>query len=168
MENFGYAVLVVSLLLVLVLSFNVKYVRKDHVLIVEKFGTFNRLIHKRGFCFLIPFVERSYKQVSLLQTFHEIFLHISKNKDNEIFFFRASFDYKIVVPQDFVYSSLTPLTTFNLDVLNAFEELIGEKVKFPIADDQLEQIKETIFAKATAIGLELANFEFKHDNNILK
>jgi regulator of protease activity HflC (stomatin/prohibitin superfamily) len=122
-------VLVLLFLIVVFLSLNLRIVKEDEVIIVERFGKFNRIIKEVGIYFLIPFVDRPIEHLSLKPRTDSF-----KDSKNNIMF---EFTFQITDPYLYTYA--------HLDAYKKMKELI---VQNHLSNHQmnLEELKSTFIS----------------------
>jgi regulator of protease activity HflC (stomatin/prohibitin superfamily) len=105
-------VIVLLFLIVLFLSLNMRILKEDQVIIVERFGKYNRIIKEKGIHFLLPFVDRPIEQLSL-KPIDDSFI----DKRNQIKF---DIKYQITDPYTFTYANLDTYQKTKEIIINSY------------------------------------------------
>lgn len=109
MNQIVRAILVLILLVILVMIPNIKILAKNHAMVIERFGKFDRIIDQAGIYILIPLYERAIETVSL----DPIKSHLSLDDDIKI-----DYIYQIVDIKTFVYQALDSIHAFHEELIN--------------------------------------------------
>lgn len=120
MNEIILGLLLIAFLILLIMLPNIKIIRENEVVIVERLGKFYKLVEQKGVLITIPFVERIYETMSLL----EQNLNVKNN------YFSLNIVYKINDPKLFSYAHLNSIKQFSSEI-----ELLKE-----INDDILQNI----------------------------
>ena len=142
MDEIVRASLVLLLLVILVIVPNIKHVSHNQAIVVERLGSFHRILTKPGFYILIPLFERAIQSVSL----DRITGHIKLDDQTKL-----DYVYKIVDVKTFVYQAL--------DSIHAFHEDLRVQFVQDSSDDFLESMTEI----AVEYGMNI--LECKINNN---
>jgi regulator of protease activity HflC (stomatin/prohibitin superfamily) len=136
-------------LIILLMLPNIKIVRKDEVMIIERLGSFHKILDLPGIYFLVPLLDRNIQTVSTKKQ------HIKKkltiHEDEEIIkTLEISYYMTIIDPKTYVYASLDSNDTIHTYIKEALEAHMDKK----------EIICEAIdYAETYGFKIEELNFE---------
>jgi regulator of protease activity HflC (stomatin/prohibitin superfamily) len=114
---------------------NIKIVREDEVMIIERLGRFHKLLDRPGVYFLVPLVDRNIQTISLKKQHIKKKLNIQINED-EIQSHEINYDMIITDPKTYVYASFDSNDTIHTYVKEALEakmensEIISETIDY--------------------------------------
>lgn len=137
----------VGLLLILIVP-NIKWVKPNQVVVVERLGSFHRLIDKPGIYLLIPLVERDIETV--VTTVQKIERKLKIKELETTVTTIVSFQMQIFDVKTFVYSAIDALDTVMTHLKEALE-----------ANQEIAQIVEEIPQFATNYGFNITDLNFK-------
>jgi regulator of protease activity HflC (stomatin/prohibitin superfamily) len=143
MKEVIIALIVLLFLVVLVIVPNIKILSKNHAMVIERFGTFLKIIDEPGVYILIPLFDRAIQVVCLDEM--ERKFTFSMASENDTITYMVDYHYQVTDVKLFVYSAL--------DALSVFEK----KIKYyltnfmPIDDKIFHELKE----HAENFGIEL-------------
>jgi regulator of protease activity HflC (stomatin/prohibitin superfamily) len=143
MDPIIIAILVMLFLMSSVILLSLHVLKEGHVMVIERFGVFYKIIHQPGIHFLIPMFERAIEVVNVqVQTRQLIFSTLETNTDEEV---QINYTFQITDAKNFVYTSINSLKTFE----NFFKTTwIKEK---NLDSETLDQISEI----ADSMGIHL-------------
>ncbi|BCR35958.1 SPFH domain-containing protein [Mariniplasma anaerobium] len=136
-------------LIILLMLPNIKIVRQDEVMIIERLGSFHKLLDQPGIYFVVPLLDRNIQTVSLKKQHIKKKLTIIENEDiNKTI--EISYNMTITDPKTYVYASLDSNDTIHTYIKEALE-----------AEMDIEEIlSETIdYAKTYGFLIEELNFK---------
>jgi regulator of protease activity HflC (stomatin/prohibitin superfamily) len=127
---------------------NIKIVRQDEVMIIERLGSFHKMLDQPGIYFIVPLIDRNIQTLTLKKQHIKKKLSI-KELEGVIKIVEISYDMTITDPKTFVYASFDSNDTIHTYIKEALE-----------ADmDENEIIKETIdYAHTYGFKIEKLNF----------
>jgi len=148
MPDFVTAIIVLLGLVILLLIPNIKIVRKNQVMIIERLGRFHRLLDQPGIYFIAPLIDRDIQTVNLEKS--HIHKKIKIEQENIETFVEISYDMQIIDPKTFVYASLDA------------NETIHEYVKASLeANMDINTITEETIDYAKSFGFAIEKFNLK-------
>lgn len=115
--------LVILFLVILFISLNLRILKDDEVIVVERLGSYHRTIKDKGIHFFIPFVDRPIERLSLLPITDTVY-HKTYMKE-------IQFTYQIVDPKKFCYAAN--------DTLSSIKDIIIEKNDASILDIESDE-----------------------------
>jgi regulator of protease activity HflC (stomatin/prohibitin superfamily) len=128
---------------------NIKLVREDEVMIIERLGRFHKLLDQPGIYFIVPLLDRNIQTVSLKKQHIKKKLSIKLN-DDEMQSHEVSYDMTITDPKTYVYASFDSNDTIHTYIKEALEAHM----------DMNEIIVETIdYAKTYGFLIEKLNIK---------
>ena len=143
------AILVLLFLFLLLLLPNIKIVGQNQALIVERFGSFLKIIDQPGIHFIIPLLDRVVQSVDLtLQIKHHHYtVKVDEKNSMDV---KLTLTYKIRDPKIFVYAALDTLKV----ILKHLEDVLkpGEIISI----EQFEEIKTL----AHDFGMDIQKIHF--------
>ncbi|MCK9235756.1 MAG: SPFH domain-containing protein [Acholeplasmataceae bacterium] len=137
----------VGLLLILIVP-NIKWVKPNQVVVVERLGSFHRLLDKPGIYLLIPLVDRDIETV--VTTVQKIERKLKIKESETTVTTIVSFQMQIFDVKTFVYSAIDSLDTVMTHLKEALE-----------ANQEIARIVEEIPQFATNYGFNITHLNFK-------
>lgn len=125
MTDILIGVLLILGLVVLLMIPNIKIVRKNEVMIIERLGRFHRMLDQPGIYIIVPLVDRSIQTVSLeKQTIHKK-LNIMTGQTT----FQVEINYSMTITdaKTFIYGSIDSNETVHIYIKEALEALMDKE-----------------------------------------
>ncbi len=148
MPDFVTAIIVLLGLVLLLLIPNIKIVRKNQVMIVERLGRFHKMFDQPGVYFIAPLIDRDIQTVNLEKT--HIHAKIKIEQETNITNVEISYDMRITDAKTFVYASLDANQTIHEYIKASLENSIDIKT-----------ITEEAIDYALSYGFVIENFNLK-------
>lgn len=148
MPDFLTAMLVIIGLVILMLVPNIKIVRKNQVMIIERLGRFHKMLDRPGIYFIAPLVDRDIQTVNLEKTHIHKKIKVESNETETVV--EISYDMQIIDAKTFVYASLDANETIHDYIKASLESNIDIKT---ITDETIDYAKQ--------YGFTIENFNLK-------
>ena len=136
-----------GLILLLMLP-NIKIVRKNEVMIIERLGRFHKLLDKPGIYILVPLLDRNIQTVNLNKKHIKKKLTLIENETKTVV--EISYDMIVKDVKTFVYASLDSNETIHIYIKEALEAGMSTK-----------EIIVEVTDYALTYGFAIENINFK-------
>lgn len=122
MEDLWIGLGILLLLIIIFLAPNIKMVKENEAIVIERFGAFSRVIDKPGVYMLIPLIERAIQNVPLTK----IERHFNVSLTNELLkeTHKIRYTYQVVDVMLFVYAALDSVKAFETYIQNQTNETL--------------------------------------------
>ncbi len=139
MDPIIIAILVMLFLMSSVILLSLHVLKEGHVMVIERFGVFYKIIKQPGIHFFIPMFERAIEIVNVqVQTRQLVFTALETQMSEEI---KIDYTFQITDARNFVYASIDSLKTFE----NVFKATwIKERNLDSETLDQISEIAESM------------------------
>lgn len=123
-----------GLILLLMLP-NIKIVRQNEVMVIERLGRFHKLLDQPGIYFVVPLLDRNIQTVSLKKQHIKKKLYIYENEDEKKTV-EISYNMTIINPKTYVYASIDSNDTIHTYIKEALEadmhldEILSETIDY--------------------------------------
>lgn len=142
-------ILLFSGLIILLMLPNIKIVRQNEAMIIERLGSFHKLLDQPGVYFLVPLLDRNIQTISLSKQHIKKKLSIHEN-DEDIKTVEISYDMTITDPKTYVYASFDSNDTIHTYIKEALE-----------ADMDMDEILNETIDYAQTYGFLIEKLNFK-------
>lgn len=142
-------ILLFSGLIILLMLPNIKIVRQNEAMIIERLGSFHKLLDQPGVYFLVPLLDRNIQTISLSKQHIKKKLSIHEN-DEDIKTVEISYDMTITDPKTYVYASFDSNDTIHTYIKEALE-----------ADMDIDEILNETIDYAQTYGFLIEKLNFK-------
>jgi len=119
MDDIIYGFLLLIFLAILVIIPNVKIVKDDIALIVERFGKYHKTIINKGVYLLVPLFDRVIETVNL--SVLEKVVHINHTQSNKEDSSEVRIKYQIIEPKKFCYIDLDATKKYLNEMIKLLE-----------------------------------------------
>lgn len=149
MDPLFTAIIVMIFLSMLVILLSLHMLKEGHVMIVERIGSFYKIIEKPGIYFLFPVIERALEIVDIRKQTRSI--NISDEAISTMNSIEVDYTFQIVDPKLFVYASVNSIKTF--------ESLLKDTwIKHRVLDtSQLDELSDV----SISLGMQLMEISIK-------
>ncbi|MCR3905818.1 MAG: hypothetical protein NUK62_02140 [Tenericutes bacterium] len=134
MTDIVIGLLVLLFLIILVIVPNIKILSKNHAMVVERFGTFLKIIDEPGVYILIPLFDRAIQFVCLDELEKKFTFSVADEKNTITYV--VEYRYQVTDVKLFVYSALDSLSEFEKKIKVYLTNFI------PIDDKVFHELKE--------------------------